>query len=241
MSFCTKCGASVSESQSFCGSCGASLIAVEAHPGRKRPRVARVMLWSLGIMFGLLALHAVLSEQNTQQPTSDTPHKTVSSAAEAPPPPSPPQVQDNPTQAYKIGQQFSVGYWSYLIHRAYWTPALGADLYSMERANAEFVVIDMTVRNDDTSASTLPQFQLKDAEGRTYSESSAGMASQGFFSVLEQLNPGVSKRGNIAFDVPPGRQYSLIASGGIESGEQVSVTLPKSATPKELSPAETPK
>ncbi len=96
----------------------------------------------------------------------------------------------------------------------------------MERANAEFVVIDVTARNDDTSSSTLPPFHLMDKDGRTYDQSSAGTFSAGFFSVLEGLNPGVSKRGNVAFDVPPDRQYFLVVSGGIESDKRALVPLP---------------
>jgi hypothetical protein len=98
----------------------------------------------------------------------------------------------------------------------------------MEHANADFVVVNVTARNDDTSSSVIPTFKLSDTEGRTYDESSAGMLNQGFFSSLDSLNPGVSKRGNIAFDVPTGRKYSLIVSGGIESGKRAIVVLPTS-------------
>lgn len=130
--------------------------------------------------------------------------------------------------AYAIGQSFSIGYWSYHCNSAYWTAVLGLDPYSMQRANAAFVVVNVEVRNDDTSASTLPPFRLADEQGRTYDESSAGMFSQGFFSAFEKLNPGVSKRGNIAFDVPPDRRYFLLVSGGMESGKQAIVILPMS-------------
>jgi hypothetical protein len=139
------------------------------------------------------------------------------------------QTQKNLPPAYMVGQQFSIGYWHYICNRAYWTPILASNPYSMERANADFVVVDLTIRNDDTSASTRPPFHLMDEKGRTYDESAVGMMSGGFFSVLETLNPGVSKRGQIAFDVPPDRQYFLIVSGGIESGKAAIVLLPMSS------------
>ena len=141
------------------------------------------------------------------------------------------QTQKNLPPAYMIGQQFSIGYWHYICNRAYWTPILVSSPYSMERANADFVVVDLTIRNDDTSASTRPLLHLTDEKGRTYDESTTGMMSSGFFSVLETLNPGVSKRGNIAFDVPPDRQYFLIASGGVESDKAAIVLLPMSSPP----------
>jgi hypothetical protein len=129
-------------------------------------------------------------------------------------------------------QPFSIGYWSYLCHDTYWTPILGGfSPESAERANAAFLVINIEVRNEDMSASTIPVFQLVDEEGRTYDESSAGAMSQGFFSVFEKLNPGVSKRADIAFDVPPNRHYSLLVSGGIESDKHAFVKLPAPQVP----------
>jgi hypothetical protein len=174
------------------------------------------------------------------------PHKPVESTSpksvDSTPPGPIPAVSEytgpkhNLPPAFNIGQPFSIGYWSYVCHSAHWTPIFGSDLYSMERANGKFVVVDITVQNNDTSASTLPPFQLVDKDGRTYDESSSGMVSQGFFSVLEKLNPGVSKRGNIAFDVPPDREYFLLISGGFESGKHAIVVLPMSVVPERQSP-----
>jgi hypothetical protein len=143
-----------------------------------------------------------------------------------------PQVDPAPTfQTYELGQQFSVGYWTYLCQRAFRTPFIGSDAFTFERANAQFVVIQITARNDDTSASTIPPFKLMDAEGRTYDESSAGMLNGGFFSVLEELNPGVSKTAFVAFDVPMNRTYELAVSGGIVSGTKAIVALRLDAPP----------
>lgn len=126
---------------------------------------------------------------------------------------------------YRIGQPFSTGYWSYICNGASRTPFLG-DSISLQRANGVFVVVDLTVRNNDTSSSTLPRFQLVDGQGRRYDQSTAVMLSDRFFGVLESLNPGVTERRNIAFDVPPDRDYSLLVSGGIESDERAIVLLP---------------
>jgi hypothetical protein len=212
------------------------------------------MLWTVIISSGCVVLYELLprTERSTpavaycckpddkqnpsaSPPDRDTEQSTPQNALPAPSPASTDSSQSPPPEnqppTYPMGQQFSVGYWSYLCHGAYWTPALGVDPYSIDRASAEFVVVDITARNDDTSSSTLPPFQLMDREGRTYDESSGGMLNQGFFSVLEELNPGVLKRGKIAFDVPPDRQYSLLLSGGIESGKRATVILPASVPP----------
>lgn len=236
MPLCPYCDAEVTEAQRFCGRCGATLSKSQSPPAPKRSRLARVVLWSIGTLFALSLLRAILPEQNTQRAASDAEQSSVQNSPNVTQAQSSRRkVQEDPPPTYKMGQPFSIGYWSYLCHGAFWTPVLGSNPYSMERANADFVVIDITVRNDDTSSSTLPPFQLIDPQGRTYDESSKSFLSEGYFSVLEQLNPGVSKRGKIAFDVPPDRQYFLVASGGIESAKRVRVTLPMSVPPNQPS------
>jgi len=172
------------------------------------------------------------SEPNTAPVVVVPPPDTTESEMRA-------QAQKNLPPAYMVGQEFSVGYWHYICNRVYWTPFLGSNPYSMERANGDFVVVDLTIRNDDASASTRPPFHLMDEKGRSYDESAAGYDDQRIFSVLETLNPGVSKRGSIAFDVPPDRQYFLVVSGGIESGKAAIVLLPSSAPTGRQSPSQT--
>lgn len=233
--FCVHCGVKVEESQGYCGSCGERLASGATVQPKRKSRLTRGLLLGLAVIVALLALHSLSApDRNKAQITSDTQQNTPPHAVSAPTDSGQSQSMDNPPSTYKMDQTFAVGYWSYICHGAYWTSVLGSNPYSVERASAEFVVVDITARNDDTSSSTLPPFQLMDSDGRTYDASSAGMLSQGFFSVLEQLNPGVSKRGSVAFDVPPNRQYSLVLSGGIESDKRALVVLPMSTPPAVL-------
>ena len=105
------------------------------------------------------------------------------------------------------------------------------------------MVIDITVQNNDKSSSTLPPLHLVDTEGRKYDASSKPMYQAKFFGPLEELNPGVSKRGYVAFDVPPKRRYTLQLGGGFESGESALVALTPHATweaPESAAPQPTP-
>ncbi len=209
-------------------------------PGGRRKAARTRLKWvalALLVVFLCLYLYRQPTEttltQTSAAPGTPTPEnaptQTTSAVSPTPiPDSSPPRRSHVQTATHAIGESFSVGYWSYLCNGAYWTTLLGFDQYSIERPNGEFVVVDITVRDDDNSASTVPPFHLADTEGRIYDESSAGMLSQGFFSVLETLNPGISKRAHIAFDVPPDRQYVLVVSGGIESSEKAIVRLPMS-------------
>jgi Domain of unknown function (DUF4352) len=105
-----------------------------------------------------------------------------------------------------------------------WQAKVGSLGDTVETPDAEFLVIDLSIRNNDRTASTLPPFKLMDAQGREYDESDKGTFMQGAFDLFKKLNPGVSSRGYLVFDVPHG-EYALKASGGFESGESTLVDL----------------
>jgi hypothetical protein len=66
--------------------------------------------------------------------------------------------------------------------------------------------------------------KLVDSQGREFDESSKGIFLNGAFGALKKLNPGVSSRGLVVFDVPSG-EYTLKVSGGIESGDSALIVL----------------
>ena len=144
---------------------------------------------------------------------------------------------------HALGEQFSVGYWVYRCNGDEWVPTIGSAF-----PDAAFVVIDITAQNNDKSSSTLPPLHLVDTKGRKYDASSKPMYEGKFFGPLEELNPGVSKRGYVAFDVPPNREYVLEVGGGFESGESALVALTphttweaqSSAVPQPIQPTPQP-
>ncbi|MGA8605336.1 MAG: DUF4352 domain-containing protein [Candidatus Sulfotelmatobacter sp.] len=175
--------------------------------------------------------------------------------------PSPAAPRDSPSKqheaassavtptTHRIGEEFSVGYWSYRCNGATWRPMI-VSLGTTEAPDAEFLVVGLYIRNNDRTASTLPRLKLVDAQGREYDESSKGAFMPGVFDTLKQLNPGVSSGGYAVFDVPHG-QYSLQVSGGFESGEHALIDLSRppqsdtvagkpSPTPTQSANAETP-
>lgn len=131
-------------------------------------------------------------------------------------------------QIFQVGDEFRVGYWTYAIKRATWSPVVGDNPYSMEHADAMFVMIYLTVTNNDRTPSTLPPMKLIDSEDREYETSSKDLFIRGSFGTLQKMNPDVPTRGSIMFDVPPDRQYALRLSGGFESKEFAAVEIPKS-------------
>jgi hypothetical protein len=97
-----------------------------------------------------------------------------------------------------------------------------------EAPDAAFLVLDLSITNNDRSASILPPLKLIDAQGREYDESDKGILMPGRFDTLKKLNPGVSSRGYVVFDAPQGA-YLLKVPGGFESSQYALIGLPPPA------------
>lgn len=148
-----------------------------------------------------------------------------------------PHVQEEISNTpHQIGEVFSIGYWSYRCNGAHWQRAI-ADGFTAETPDAAFLVVDLTVQNNDRTESTLPPPKLMDEQGREFSESPKGTLMTGSFEILKTLNPGVSSRGLVVFDVPPNGRYVLQVSGGLESAEHAIVNLMEKPRPEEEQPA----
>jgi Domain of unknown function (DUF4352) len=88
-----------------------------------------------------------------------------------------------------------------------------------------YLFVDLTVSNNDNQARTIPPFKLVDENGSEYESSGIGWAADGAIGLIEDLNPSVSKRGLVVFDVPQERKYQMKLSGGYWSGKYANVEL----------------
>lgn len=159
---------------------------------------------------------------------------------------------------YSIGQEFSLGYWSYTVADARWLPltpsrdALGPELqspYRPENPDSLYLVLNVIIRNNGNSeesnrASLVSSFEVIDEveglekgllnlpgrgepEVQMYAQSSREYPNYPTFpDLLTMLNPGMTTRGTVIFDVPQNRQYALYFEGGYKTGESAIVKLP---------------
>jgi hypothetical protein len=177
------------------------------------------ILIGLALFFAVIWLIGRLPEPNESQTSPAAATSAVSKdTGTAGPGSTPPIPAKQPAPAPKVlGEEFSVGYWTYICQRAGWTLTWPPDGgYRVEKPDAAFLAVDVTATNNDSTASVVPPFYLIDDQGRKYESKS--LLYDNVFGPLESLNPGVSKRGFIVFDVPQDRQYALLVSGGIQSG-----------------------
>ena len=139
------------------------------------------------------------------------------------------QARQKPVKTEPITLKVSLGYMEYEIWDVAWLeriPRSYGDLFP----NAMYLVVDLSVTNTDKSSSTVPPFRLIDSRGAEYDTTSDSYYLERDFSVLEKLNPDVTKRGTILFDVPRRADYKLRLSGGILSGKSTLVEI----QPREL-------
>lgn len=104
--------------------------------------------------------------------------------------------------ALGIGDTGQVGDWKVTVNGTE-TAATTGDEYFEEEAQGEFVIVDMTVENGGSEATTFDgtALSLVDADGNSHSASTS-LSDDSFF--LEQINPGNQATGTAAFDVPEG-------------------------------------
>lgn len=221
-SHCTACGVPIASGIAFCPSCGtrigAAPVAVGAVLAKKKPSfLAKAFAAIVMIFVALIGLGLLVGPSNS----------SASSSAAA--------TADSSPVLHKIGDTVHVGYWTYRVDGFRWTPVVGDGMLA-ERADAHFIIVDLIIRNDDRTASTLPKIVLVDPEGREFEQSSKGIFMDGSFGVLKEVNPGVESSGHLVFDVPPG-QYTIKLSGGIESSDAALVALKQDDTPAKPSAA----
>jgi Domain of unknown function (DUF4352) len=151
---------------------------------------------------------------------------------------SPNTGQTSVSRHHRVNEKVQIGYWSYTILNWQWADAIGAYPF-LERPDAKFLILDMAIENDDRSASTLPPIKLVDSLGREFEESSKSAPFDTYFGPLKSLNPGVTSRGRVAFDVPVGK-YAVVVPGGFESSETAIIDLGSSPVGQQQRGGNTP-
>ena len=221
--FCVKCGMALPSDSSFCPSCGKQLSSLPGlgptvrNDRTKRGSGFRVVV---GLLFGLgIAIYFASSSK----PSSSLPDPAVSER------PKPVNIAK-----HSLGDQFSIGYWTYRCDSADWWSSIPTEYNEIKFPDAAFLVVKLYVRNNDKTASTLPAaFKLVDEQGREYNKSDVQLPESyppfylkgGGFDAFKQLNPSVATTGAVVFDVPRNGTYSLKVSGGYGSGEYALIDL----------------
>ncbi len=240
MSWICPCGTQNGQDSMPCASCGRVLFMPQQRSlqaALPKRRLRWVFLYVLGaaiVLVGMLSRSGGRPDADVGGGAAAVPNATSVSAPTRPASQDGDYFQDRPRDdppTYAMEQEFSVGYWSYRVNSGSWMQAIMVSGGGVEMPDSAFLVLDISAKNDDRSASVLPQFRLFDREKREYELSSKGRFMQHPFGMIKafeplaEVNPGVPKRGYAVFDVPVDRQYMLLVSGGYHSRESAYVLL----------------
>lgn len=128
-------------------------------------------------------------------------------------------------KVYRTGEAAHVGYLQYEVVTSWYSTRLSSNEYLDEPPDATYLFVDLAVANLDNDQRTIPPFKLIDANNAEYGTSDRAWAAEGSIGLLPSLNPSVSKRAYVIFDVPQGRSYKLKVSGGYWSSDDALIEL----------------
>lgn len=201
---CKECGQEISKKAETCPKCGVIL----------KKKIGCLGYIGIGclvfIMFSFVASFA-----NYRSEKSLNSKKTTSSISKPKP----------KIQIYKEGETLFIGYTSYAVWRSWWADNLSDNQFLDQKSDANFLFVELTVKNDDKKARSIAPFKLIDENGSEYETTSKAWAVQNALGTLTSLNPSVEKKGVIVFDIPTEHKYKLQVSGGYWSTEKALVQL----------------
>ncbi|OQX24184.1 MAG: hypothetical protein BWK80_22100 [Desulfobacteraceae bacterium IS3] len=209
---CKTCGKEISINAIYCSYCGehnnikgASKVSFgETKP--KKIGCLSAFIRLIGVGFLILFFYAIFIAPSKQKTT------TVPPIIEKKP-------QEQSTRLYKIGETVHVGYFSYAVWSAIWKDSINDNQFFYAKPDAYFLFIEITIRNNDKKANSIPRFTLIDETGSEYETSNNQWKVKNNIVTLESINPGIPKQGVIVFDVHRNHKYTLKVSGHYFFGE----------------------
>ncbi len=143
-------------------------------------------------------------------------------------------VEAAPEKGYSIGDSIPVGDLTWKITGVSTTSEIGQDLagtFMGEKADGLFVVLDVEVENTANTAQYLTDSYIKlvDSQNREFSPNSVAavyLQPAGSALIFEQLNPGITKKGKIVYEVPADiKTFDVKITSGLFSESKYNVKI----------------
>ena len=118
------------------------------------------------------------------------------------------------TSNYGFGDEVKVGEMVYVVDSAHTAQYIGTDFMGVQ-ADGIFVVVDLTIKNTGSETKHISSSFMKivDGEGRIFESDEEAWIYYDDNLVFKQLQPGLSTRGKVIFDVPKDATLYLQVSG----------------------------
>lgn len=132
-------------------------------------------------------------------------------------------------KVYKVGEAVKVGKITVTVHSVKYEKIIQNVLGNLSANGGEWMILNVTVKNDDTTSHTIDSSMFTALKGKSKYQASSNASmyinNNGATFFLDQLNPGLSETGNIAFDIPSSGKYQLQVSGGMVSLSSATINL----------------
>jgi len=168
----------------------------------KKPKKRKVglIIFLIVAMFILIGVFASFSSTNTNnQTTGNQPAGNQVAAG-------------GNAKTYQLGEEIQAGNLKWKITSVATATQIGQDIagtFFGEKTDGLFLIIDVEVENTANSAQYLMDSYAKlvDSQGREFSPDTAAalyLKPSGSAIIFEQINPGITKKGKIVYEVPEG-------------------------------------
>lgn len=119
------------------------------------------------------------------------------------------------TKTYNVGDTIKAGDFEWKIMGFTTASEVGEEIMGSllgEKANGIYLIISVEVTNIGKSANYLSDFYMKliDEQGREFSADTVAavyLKPSGSAMIFETINPGITKKGKIVYDVPEGLKF----------------------------------
>lgn len=184
----------------------------------------RILKWG-GIALVVLIVIGVIGSMGSKS-TNNTPNNTPSNPTTTPEP-----KKQQAEQLHGQNEIVQDGDLAFTVTGVEKTKTLG-NQYSKKDAQGEFYVITLKIENKGNKTATFDSSMAKvvDDQGREFERSIEGQTAQGMAQgnvdlFLQQVQPSLSKTGNIVFDLPTDIKNPILLVKGSYFGNGAKIRL----------------
>ncbi|WDL97843.1 DUF4352 domain-containing protein [Alicyclobacillus sp. ALC3] len=192
----------------------------------------RWWVWVGGFVVLIIIIASVGNGGASSTPTTaPAGNSTTGGAAKTPnttkPVASKPTAPKSTTPVYRIGTPVTVGHLTVTVDKVTYQQQITNAIGSLSAKSGIWMIAEVTVKNNDTSAHTIDSsmFTLLQGKSKYQASNSATMYMNGVTFSYDQLNPGLSETGTLAFDVPAQGKYQMQVTGGMFSLSSATINL----------------
>jgi hypothetical protein len=203
-------------------------------PKKKANKAKTILLSVGGIILFLVWIGVILAilggGGDPVEPAAPVPTVTTDDPVEPEPDPTIKEPEPEPVKEYKIGQPATDEAYQFTVTKIKCGVARVGDQYLSERAQGQFCLISLRVKNVGDSAINFSAENqaLFDTKGNDHSPDDAAWIYLDNAGIYQEINPGNTLKTTVPFDIPKSAKpdYLLLKAGtfGFAEGVRVKVS-----------------